>query len=453
MRRAAVTKRSLRRLRLGAALVAAIVLPSRWIAAEELSLQAALELAQASSPTLAAARARAAAARAEAEGVARSTRWPRLAATGGWTVTDQPAAVFAQRLDAGALEERDLAIERLTAPGSHAHLGTTLGLEIPIDAFAKGSPQRRGALAAARAAEQAAVEAELETALRVATAWHGAVVAARAVVATEHALGGAVAREGVLDAELAEGAALRADLLRVRTRRRRLEGELASRRGEHRTALAALALAVGAGRPIEPAGEPAAPDPPGELAPWLASSETAPGVEAARAAVEAAAARAESEARSARPDLLLSTQMRDDRGPLDQGAASGLAAALLRWSLYDPQRAPRRAAAAAARAAAEAGLDAAREESRFRIEAAWHRAVAAHERWAAARGGTEEGREALRVVRERRAAGLATLTDELETEAASLAAELDELAASAEAAVTAAALRRAAARRLPEVPP
>src|SRR5688572_659373 len=143
MGRLRVRARLLRGLGLGAALVAAIVLPSRWIAAEELSLQAALELAQASSPTLAAARARAAAARAEAEGVARSTRWPRLAATGGLTVTDQPAAVFAQRLDAGALEERDLAIERLTAPGSHAHLGTTLGLEIPIDAFAKGSPQRR----------------------------------------------------------------------------------------------------------------------------------------------------------------------------------------------------------------------------------------------------------------------------------------------------------------------
>ena len=62
----------------------------------------------------------------------------------------------------------------------------------------------------------------------------------------------------------------------------------------------------------------------------------------------------------------------------------------------------------------------------------------------AAGGGTEEGREALRVVRERRAAGLATLTDELETEAAAVAAELDELRARTDLALAEAALRRAA---------
>ena len=69
-----------------------------------------------------------------------------------------------------------------------------------------------------------------------------------------------------------------------------------------------------------------------------------------------------------------------------------------------------------------------------------HAAVAA----AAAVGGTEEGREALRVVRERRASGLATLTDELETEAESLAAELEELRTRTEEALAEAALRRAA---------
>jgi len=58
--------------------------------------------------------------------------------------------------------------------------------------------------------------------------------------------------------------------------------------------------------------------------------------------------------------------------------------------------------------------------------------------------GTAEGREALRVVQERRQAGMATLTDELETEAASLAAELGELSAAADTALADAALARAA---------
>jgi outer membrane protein TolC len=48
------------------------------------------------------------------------------------------------------------------------------------------------------------------------------------------------------------------------------------------------------------------------------------------------------------------------------------------------------------------------------------------------------------VVHERRRQGLATLTDELETETASLEAELDELRAATEAAIADAALHRAA---------
>jgi outer membrane protein TolC len=97
--------------------------------------------------------------------------------------------------------------------------------------------------------------------------------------------------------------------------------------------------------------------------------------------------------------------------------------------------------------AAESQARAAADQVRLEVETAWHRAQAARERFAAASGGAEEGREALRVVRERRLAGIATLTDELETEAASLAAELQELKAAAEAALADAVLERAAAER------
>jgi outer membrane protein TolC len=48
------------------------------------------------------------------------------------------------------------------------------------------------------------------------------------------------------------------------------------------------------------------------------------------------------------------------------------------------------------------------------------------------------------VIQERRESGIATLTDELETEAASLGAELSEIRAAAEAAIADAALARAA---------
>jgi outer membrane protein TolC len=140
----------------------------------------------------------------------------------------------------------------------------------------------------------------------------------------------------------------------------------------------------------------------------------------------------------------LSAQIQGDRGPLSEGQTTGAAGVLLRWSLFDPQRGPQRAAADLTVAAAVADLAAAQAQARFEIESAWYAAAAARERWQAARGGTEEGLEALRVVRERRDAGLATLTDELETEAAAIAAELAELGAAADAAITRAALERAA---------
>jgi outer membrane protein TolC len=75
---------------------------------------------------------------------------------------------------------------------------------------------------------------------------------------------------------------------------------------------------------------------------------------------------------------------------------------------------------------------------------AYRRAVSARERYAAAAGGAEDGREAFRVVQERRKAGVATLTDELETETAALGAALEEIGAAVEVAISDAALRRAA---------
>ena len=48
------------------------------------------------------------------------------------------------------------------------------------------------------------------------------------------------------------------------------------------------------------------------------------------------------------------------------------------------------------------------------------------------------------MVQERRKAGIATLTDELETETAALGAALAEISAAAEVAIADAALRRAA---------
>jgi outer membrane protein len=137
-------------------------------------------------------------------------------------------------------------------------------------------------------------------------------------------------------------------------------------------------------------------------------------------------------------------QLWDNRLRAGEGGQNWAVGVGLRWSPLDAGRSRREAAASAEQRAAEIDARAAADQVRFEVQMAFRRAATARERHAAAAGGAEEGREALRVVQERRKAGMATLTDELETETAALGAALQEIGAAAEAAIADAALKRAA---------
>jgi len=180
------------------------------------------------------------------------------------------------------------------------------------------------------------------------------------------------------------------------------------------------------------------------MATWTQSGlAQRPSLDGARRGQAAAESATRAEHRTLLPDLAVWGQVQDDRNNLGSNQ-TGAFGAMLRWNVFDRSRARREAAAAAQARAAERQAQAARDQVRLEIESAWLRARTARERHAAAAGGAEEGREALRVVQERRQAGLATLTDELETEAAALAAELEELRAATDAALADAALEHAA---------
>ena len=167
-------------------------------------------------------------------------------------------------------------------------------------------------------------------------------------------------------------------------------------------------------------------------------------LEAARRKTDAASAFVKNEKKGFLPDLGVYGQVYDNRIQVDDGKQSWAVGASLRWTPFDPSRAKREAAATAEQRAAELDARAASDQVRLEVAMAYRRAVSARERHAAASGGSEEGREAFRVVQERRKAGIATLTDELETETAALGAALQEIGAAAEVAIADAALRRAA---------
>ena len=411
-----------------------------------LTLAEALRLAEQRSPELLGSRERVDAQAARGESV-RRLAFPRAVASFTWSHSDNPAQVFANKLNAGGFTQQDFAIDRLNAPPGLSHLTSLLTVEAPIDLSRRIRAQADAQAAGARALSESTREAVLELRLRVIESYYRAQLALRATEVTERALGAARSRENELAARVGAGAALQADGLRARSRRREREADLAERRGDVEVALAALSRAVAAAADERVLPSESAPGPlplEGDEAAWrergLRQRAT---LNAARERSAGAHLVSRAESRSAWPELGAFAQLQDDRNSLASGQSASFGLAV-RWSLLDTGRGKRVAAAAAEERAADHDARAAAAQIQLEVASAYHRARAARERWAAASGGAEEGHEALRVVRERRLAGVATLTDELETETAALLAELREIQAATEAALADAALRRAA---------
>jgi outer membrane protein len=411
---------------------------------EPLRLEDALVVAQERNPEYLILRARAEAQDLRRAATAR-TMWPRLSFVSDLSSTNVPARVFAEKLNRGAFTAEDFGLPRLNDPDAIGHLGTALALELPVDLAGTTRARVRGEEAVTRALSAELLEARQDLRLRVTEAYARATLAEAALVATRHALESARSREETLAARVSEGAALRAELLRARTRRRQREADVARGHGDEQASLVALARVLGTEgvryRPAAPVA--AATGDEATLDSWRTRAQT--GRARTTVAMErgtAAEWARRSEERASLPTLAGYAAGFDDRW---SGASrlSYAVGATVRWT-FDPSQGRRIAAAKSDERAAGFERQAAAADVVTEVETAWVRRSAAAEALQAASGGAEEGREALRVVRERRAAGLATLTDELETESASLAAELEELRARTELALADAALRRAA---------
>ncbi len=433
----------------GGTLIAVCLLAAATSHADDVpvTLHEALAIAERDNPELQAAGVRVEAQVARAESVRRML-WPRLGLSSNWTRTDMPAAVFANKLNSGQFSAADFDVARINEPGALSHLGSSLSLQLPIDAFGKVRTMAGALSASGDAAAAGRRDALQEIRMRVVEAYRNAETARRAVGVTARMLDVARAREAEMQARVETGAALQAELLRARARRRQREADLAERRGQQAMAQSGLARLLGAAAGVSfvPTEAPPAVGPvQGDEAEWVERAlRQRPVLEAARRKTDAAASLVKSEHRALLPDIGVTGQVFDDRIRAGAGAQSWLVGVGLSWTPFDAGRGRRQAAARADERAAELDARAAADQVRLEVQLAYRRASTARERLAAAAGGAEEGREALRVVQERRKAGMATLTDELETETAALGAALEEIGAASEAAIADAALRRAA---------
>lgn len=412
--------------------------------AEPITLEQALRMASEANAGLLAARAGAMAQRERGE-AARRARWPRLVLGSGFAHTDNPALVFSQKLNSGQFQDSDFAVTGLNDPTFFSHFTTTVTAEVPIDLFGRVDAQADAEnwLADALAADAEATLSQLNS--QVVVAYRESVVAREAVGVTQRALEGARAREAEIEARVAQGGALRASLLRARSRRRSREADLAERRADADLALLELGRLLGTdGAAFDVVDTPPAPQAlPGDQASWTQRAlRQRSSLEGSHHRVAAAESARRATERTLWPDLAGFARLQDDRNSLGNRQSWTLGVGL-QWNILDLGRGRREAAAVAEERATQQAEVAAIDHVKLEVAQAWRRAVAARERHRAAAGGAEEGAEALRVVQARRRVGLATLTDELETEAASLLAELHELQTLAEVAIADARLLRA----------
>ena len=361
---------------------------------------------------------------------------------------DLPAGVFANKLNSGAFTQADFDPTYLNDPDALNHLGTTLQVELPIDVFGKVRTMAGAMGAYGDAASAGRRDALQEIRMRVVEAYRQAEMARRAVEVTEKVLSVARAREAEIEARVETGGALQADLLRARARRRQREADLAERRGQQLTAQAALARLLGAAAGVNyvPTEAPPAGGPDGGRrsgSGWTAPRQR-PVARGRPGARPTPRRRSCATRRTALlPDIGVNGQVWDNRIGWSDGAQA--------WAVGigvsgRPSTPGGQARGGCDRRAARRELDAraAADQVRLEVRAGVRRASPRASVYAAASGGAEEGREALRVIQERRKAGLATLTDELETETAALGAALEEIGAAAEVAMADAALERAA---------
>jgi outer membrane protein len=411
-----------------------------------LTLDEALARAEQQSPELAEARAMTEAAAARAQAAGRGA-WPRVSLVADGVRTDNPARAFASTLNRGGLGPDDFALGALNTPAPVSHLTTAASVEMPIDVFRRASAMAQGARAGARALTAVEREARQRVRFAVIEAYQRAALARAAVAVAERVFEGARARERDLATRVEQGAALTADLLRARARRRQREADLVERREQWRADISRLGRATGAPAgvvydAVVPAAMAAVPE--ASVEQWLQGAlDVRPSLAVAREQQAAAEWNESAERRAGLPEIGAYAQLQDDRNA-STNARSYAFGVGVRWPVFDAGRGGRVAAARAEVRAAAARTRAAMDQVRLEVETAFRRARSARERHAAARGGAEEAREALRIVQERRKEGMATLTDELETEAAGLAAEFEELSSASQVFVAAAALRHAA---------
>jgi outer membrane protein len=427
---------TVRTLALLAALGAALTARPALAAEEPLTLAGAMQRARENAREVGAARARLEAADARAR-QAKGFRLPSVNLTALWTRTDNPAEVFALKLNQGTFSFPDFVQSDPNSPAP-INAGITRG-EIAVPIFTGGElsgridQARLGAEAASKSVAWVGNNAALEAAeayVMVAQAEEYAALLskARETVAAHVALAKSYVEQGML---------VRSELLRAEVELARIDDLVEEAEGRVRVANANLAFRLGApgdsSWQLSPLPEPRPVE--GPVGDWLSSAAERPDLASAQKLL--AAGELEEKVRKAPLWPKLAFVARGElygEHAFGSSGTSGSLMAVVTWNVFSGGA--DLAAAAAARAEARAGReDVARfaEGVRLEVRQAFEEAGTARARAETARKALAAARESERITAERFRSGVVKMLDLLDATTARREAETRELVARADA--------------------
>lgn len=435
----------------------ALLAPARPLGAEEsLTLAGAMQRARESAREVAAARARHEAAEARAR-QASAFRLPSLNLTALYTRTNNPAEVFALKLNQGSFSFPEFVATDPNKPAPIDAGITRAEIMLPLFTGGELSGRVEQARDAAEAAGGTADWASQNAALAAAEAYVHVAQAEEYIRLLKESRETVRAHVELARDRVGQGMLVKSELLRAEVELSRIDDLVAEAEGRARVANANLAFrlhaAGDASWTLAPLPEPRPLDEPVDA--WLATADARADLVSARKML--AAGELEEKVKRApywpKVALVARGELYGDT-PFASSGTSGSIAAVATWNVF--QGGANRAAAAAAKADARAAREDVLQFAdgvRLEVRREFEEARTARDRHETAKKALAAAREAERITRERFRSGIVKTLDLLDASTSRREAETRELVARAEAHAAAFRLAVRAGRRPESVLP
>ena len=386
-----------------------------------LTIRDAVELAMKKSPIVESSQADADAQKAKVAEAA-SGMLPKVNYSESWTRSNNPVFVFSSLLTQRQFAASNFAIDALNRPGFLNNFQSRVVVDQAV--YDAGQTRRATAMAKKGVAisEEALRARRMQVTALVARTYYDALLAAEQTQVAAAAMRSAQSDLDRATARREAGFATDADVLSIRVHLAKTREENILRKADLEVANAALNQAIGLPLGTQHVLASNLGERPTVA---LQSSEDRPELRQARMAIDLAKIQHQNARAAFLPQVFLQGAFESDRQRFyNRAGQNWLVAAGVRWNLFNgfADRARVQSSIAAER---KASADAAQAESQIQLEV--RQATAAHnaslERIATARAAVAEAKESLRIMQDRYAAGLITVSDLLRTETAGSEAE------------------------------